>query len=528
MRSQTQSTSPASPPSRRSHTPQLTYQSSQEYTDKSDSPKQSFDSRTSPPTKRNQTAAPNWKTNPKSATYNPKSGQKIEPYDDQRCYSPSLLSQREIHQSYGVSPEYLDRSDTSQITYNPTFQSHSPSHKVGNSQGFNPQPYIAQIITYPMSQQAVSFHNATKYISQPSTYQQQPGTSGVQPRYPGRAQIGPNPAQSNIYYIAPTAMMPQDQILTPKQQTALHLQQYVAMKQAQQALGYGPRIPGAQIPTDFSQYSTSPTDTTTYTRKMYDDTYSLNYMARQQQVNQKAQIQQPRQIAPSIVQLQQSMNMPQYNQMVQRAQSVQNMQVFQNRPGCTASLGRNQSLSQKDLMVGDRYGTSNTSSPQNNVTVRNNVCQSLNIMTQKTVGQIVPMGSQDLVIYQNVIDGDSNRKRITDSNSSLVSNVDNNGSSNKASDGIPGSHFFTVGEQCQSTSQPVVVGDQKLVTKQHLGSNIVGRQMYYSQVVAGTSEHLPNTNDTSAKKSSSETSLRTSRPANTKNTLENTSAGGFL
>lgn len=507
----------------------------------SDSPKQSFD-RSSPPTKRNQTAAPNWKTNTKSATYNPKSGQKIESYDDQRCYSPSLLSQREIHQSYGVSSDYLDSSrDTSQITYNPTFQSHSPAHgpnKMGNTQAFNPQPYIAQIITYPMSQQAVSFHNASKYISQPSTYQQQPGTSGVQ-RYPGRAQLGANQAQPNIYYIAPPSMVPQsmqDQMLSQKQQTALHLQQYVAMKQAQQALAYSPRIPGGQTPQDFSPYSTSPSDTSVYTRKMYDDNYSLNFI-RQQQVNQKAQLQTQsmRQISPSIVQLQQNIgqgiNMPQYNQMVQRAQSVQNMQVFQNRPGCTASLGRNQSLSQKDLMSAERYGltntTSNTSSPQNNVSIRNNVCQSLNIMTQKTVGQIVPVGNQDLVIYQNVLDSDG-RKRITDSNTSL-SNIESNGSNKNVivPDGKQG--FFTVSgdEQCQSVNQQVA--DQKLVPKQHLGSNIVGRQMYYSQVVTGTeSGILPNTNDVSAKKSSSENSLRTSRPASQKNTLENSSAGGYL
>lgn len=342
--------------------------------------------------------------------------------DDSRSYSPGHLTQREIHQSYGVTSEtYMDR-ESSQITYNPTFQSHSPAHKPQV-----PQPYIAQIITYPMSQQAVAYHNAQKYITQPGiTYQQQPAIQ----RYPGRAQPDNNPqaVQPNIYYIAPTAMMPTPQmpepaqILTPKQQTALHLQQYVAMKQAQQAMAFGTQ----RMPADFGNYCAGSAESpASFARKMYErqeEGYSLNYnMTLGRTPNM-----------PKIVPGQ-SLRQP-----VPIVPNVQRVSGFQNRPGCTASLGRN---FQK---TGDQSASVNLQSMQSSQmqSVPVNSRSSVSITgVQKTVGQIVPMGGQDLVIYQNVDD-----------------------------------NFFA--------DQPSGGQSGEVKQKQHLGSNIVGRQMYYSQVVS--------------------------------------------
>lgn len=546
-----QPTSPASPPSRRSHsTPPSTYTCNQSE-DKQE--KLLYDNRTGSPIKRSPIPANTWKTNQKIPQFTPKPpGQKVDPCEDQRCYSPNLLTQREIHQSYGVSQEYIEttRETSSQITYNPTFQSCSPSHvpvkQSPIAQTLPPQPYIAQIITYPMSQQAVAYQNATqKYISQTPTYQPQPiqqpqpGPSITQQRYPGRAQPGiQQTSQQSIYYIAPTAMtpppLPPEQILTPKQQTAIHLQQYVAMKQAQQAMGYNQRIPGGQTIHDFGQYCPSPNESPgNYNRKLYDRTdesYSLNFMTvGRQPISQKAVLQSQtlRQTSPGIAQLQQSVAVsPNVQQYATLIRSSNNAGGFQNKPGCTASLGRSQSLNQKDTITAERYGISSPTtviSPQNNVAIRNNLCQSLNIVTQKTVGQIVPSGNQDLVIYQNLTGATAVVDQRVIVNSSIV-NTDASGKIVQDNKGRE--NFFTGTDMCQVGQ----TSEQKSVSKPHLGSNIVGRQVYYSQVVsaneqkAGNSSFMVSMPDSSLKKGVSDISVKGGRPPlpSKNNSLENT------
>ncbi|GBP75852.1 hypothetical protein EVAR_53925_1 [Eumeta japonica] len=85
------------------------------------------------------------------------------------------------------------------------------------------QPYIAQIVTYPMSQQVTS--QTPQYIAPPEQYQDPEETS----RLP--------------LYFVPASPHP-EQIAQQRHQTAIHLQQYVAMKQAQQHMfSYYQRAP---------------------------------------------------------------------------------------------------------------------------------------------------------------------------------------------------------------------------------------------------------------------------------------------
>ncbi|XP_013144231.1 PREDICTED: pollen-specific leucine-rich repeat extensin-like protein 3, partial [Papilio polytes] len=105
---------------------------------------------TKSPVKRPQSAGSNWKSNPKVAPYNQKT-KKTETNEHQRA------NQKEI--------ECEISAEASQITYNPTFQSHSPAHSAKGQ-----QPYIAQIVSYPKSQQ-VNPPSPPKFIAPPEEYQ---------------------------------------------------------------------------------------------------------------------------------------------------------------------------------------------------------------------------------------------------------------------------------------------------------------------------------------------------------------------
>ncbi|XP_063633341.1 uncharacterized protein LOC134804278 isoform X1 [Cydia splendana] len=164
------------------------------------------------PMKRTQSAGPCWRGAPKVGPMpKPKGDRKDEPVA-------------------GCSKD-------SQITYNPTFQNHSPAHSSKS------QPYIAQLVSYPLAAPA----SPTKFIAPPEEYQD-PDVSTVD-REITMTQVN---SQSQIYYIhgnaAATGAHPD--IVQQRQQTAIHLQQYVAMKQAQQQMfsSYMQRSPHAVYP----------------------------------------------------------------------------------------------------------------------------------------------------------------------------------------------------------------------------------------------------------------------------------------
>ncbi|XP_048006347.1 uncharacterized protein LOC125241773 [Leguminivora glycinivorella] len=164
------------------------------------------------PMKRTQSAGPCWRGAPKVAPMpKPKGDKRDEPVA-------------------GCSKD-------SQITYNPTFQNHSPAHSAKG------QPYIAQLVSYPMAAPA----SPTKFIAPPEEYQD-PDVSSVD-RQITVTQVN---SQTQIYYIhgnAAATGAPPD-IVQQRQQTAIHLQQYVAMKQAQQQMfsSYMQRSPHAVFP----------------------------------------------------------------------------------------------------------------------------------------------------------------------------------------------------------------------------------------------------------------------------------------
>ncbi|KAI8429469.1 hypothetical protein MSG28_000105 [Choristoneura fumiferana] len=187
-----------SPPNRRSHSAQT--QESRPSTSDWDPNKS--------PVKRSLSAGSNWKSNSKVAPF-PK------PKDKKDDAEPSC-------------------SKDSQFTYNPTFQNHSPAHTKN-------QPYIAQISSYPLSQQ-VTPPSPSKFIAPPAEYQD-PGTSE---RLMTVAQVN---TQSQIYYKQGNGNTTPD-IVQQRQQTAIHLQQFVAMKQAQQQMfmTYMQRSPHAVLP----------------------------------------------------------------------------------------------------------------------------------------------------------------------------------------------------------------------------------------------------------------------------------------
>ncbi|XP_059060318.1 uncharacterized protein LOC131853445 [Achroia grisella] len=381
-----------SPPSRRAHSAQSHHQGE---------PRQingdNWQDPTKSPVKRPQSAGANWKNNPKVGPYNQKP-KKNEANECQRS------NQKEDMTGSG--------QDMSQITYNPTFQTHSPAHSAKSQ-----QPYKAQIISYPMSQQ-VTPPSPPKYIAPPEEYQD-PQNNVVDNKYNNQRQQQPaTPANSqpHIYYIHgnSTTNINQD-LAQQRQQTAIHLQQYVAMKQAQQQMfTYLQRGPHTVFPN--VEYSQSPNPNRMYEGEEYIPQYTHPNM-RPHSAPTPVGVVRPMPVAPGF-------NLPDGAHMVPmpmwphmapvvstmgpwvQGQVPPEMQYYPQsqfvpmyRPNSAGSAG---TLTRYHKKEGDGE-------------VKNNVCQSINLVRQKPIGQIVSIPGQDLTVCNSTSDSPSPASVSTDS-----------------------------------------------------------------------------------------------------------------
>ncbi|XP_045542343.1 extensin [Papilio machaon] len=351
------------------------------------------------PVKRPQSAGANWKSNPKVAPYNQKT-KKTETNEHQRA------SQKEI--------ECEISTETSQITYNPTFQSHSPAHSAKGQ-----QPYIAQIVSYPKSQQ-VNPPSPPKFIAPPEEYQDP--QNNVDNKYNNVQKPAPTTQpnnQGNIYYIhGNTAAGFSQDIVHQRQQTAIHLQQYVAMKQAQQQMyTYFQRGPHTIFPNvDFTQ-----------TPRMYEgEEFSVQYghpAMRPHSAPTPVGVVRPMPVAPGfkplpdgthMVQMPMWTHMPPVvstmpwvpGQVPHEMQYYPQSQYFpMYRAHSAGSAGTLTRYHKKEACEGDVK----------------NVCQSINVVRQKVVGQIVSVASQgpglgqELTVCSSASDSPSPASVSTDS-----------------------------------------------------------------------------------------------------------------
>ncbi|CAH0722236.1 unnamed protein product, partial [Brenthis ino] len=368
-----------SPPPRRSHSAQSHHppESRQINGDNWHDPTKS-------PVKRPQSAGANWKSNPKVAPY--QKPKKNEVNENQRS------SQKE---SDTTCQSVHTGQDVSQITYNPTFQTHSPAHSA------KAQPYIAQIISYPMSQQ-VTPPSPPKFIAPPEEYQDP--QNNVDNKYvtSQRQTQGPAPSpmntQSNIYYIHGNAANTNPDLAQQRQQTAINLQQYVAMKQAQQQMfTYLQRGPHTVFPNvDYSQIPTP---------RMYEENPQFGIRP------------------PTPVGVVRPMSMPPFNpldgsHMVQMP--MWPMPPVVSTMGPWLSQGHEMQYypqSQFMPMYRNSAGSAGTLTryhkKESNEEVKN-VCQSINLVRQKQIGQIVTVG-QELTVCNNTSDSPSPASVSTDS-----------------------------------------------------------------------------------------------------------------
>ncbi|XP_060810267.1 uncharacterized protein LOC106129443 isoform X2 [Amyelois transitella] len=350
------------------------------------------------PVKRPQSAGANWKNNPKVAPYNQKP-KKNEANEQQRS------NQKD---DSGFSQE------VSQITFNPTFQSHSPAHSAKSQ-----QPYVAQIVNYPVTQQ-VTPPTTPKYIAPPEEYQD-PQTSvdnkfsNIQNQNQGQTPVTQANSQSHIYYIhgnATTSVSHPD-LAQQRQQTVIRLQHYVAMKQAQQQMyTYMARGPHTVYPN--VEYGQPP-------NRMYEgEEYVSQYphqAIRPHSAPTPVGVVRPMPVAPGC-------NMPDGSHMVQMpiwshmtpvvstmgpwvaGQVPPEMQYYPQsqfmpmcRPNSAGSAGTLTRYHKKDSDDG----------------VKDNLCQSINLVRQKPIGQIVSIPGQDLTLCNNPSDSPSPASVSTDS-----------------------------------------------------------------------------------------------------------------
>lgn len=332
------------------------------------------------PVKRPQSAGSNWKNNPKVApcTQKPK---KNEVNEQQRTSNAKF--------------EHISSSNQD-LTYNSTFQ-HSPAHS-----GKTQQPYIAQIVSYPMSQQ-VTPPSTPKYIAPPEEYQD-PHNNVTDPHnneYGTQTVVTQN--QSHIYYIHGNTNVPQD-IAQQRQQTAIHLQQYVAMKQAQQQMfTYLQRQPHTVFP-NVDPYQRDP-------NRMYEHEEYAQYSTMRPHSA-------PVGVRPVPV-------IPGLNPM--DSAHAHQLPMWSPMPQVVSSMGpwipgQSQELQYypQSHFVHNMYransaGSAGTLTRYHKVVDdKNNVCQSINLVRQKPVGQIV-MGGQDLTVCSNASDSPSPASVSTDS-----------------------------------------------------------------------------------------------------------------
>lgn len=378
-----------SPPPRRAHSAQSHHHDSRQING------DNWHDPTKSPVKRLQSAGPNWKNNPKVAPHN----QKTKKNDPE-------------HQRPGYKEDMSDSNqDGSQITFNPTFQTHSPAHSAKSQ-----QPYIAQIISYPMTQQ-VTPPSTPKYIAPPEEYQD-PQNNIVDNKYNNTRQspVTVN-SQSHIYYIhgnASTTVAPD--IAQQRQQTAIHLQQYVAMKQAQQQMfTYLQRGPHTVFPNmDYSQ--------TGHPNRVYegeDHVPQYGHPAMRPQSAPSPVGVRPVQVGPGFGPLPDGSHMVQVPMWTHMPPVVSTMgpwvqgQVppeMQYYPQSQfVPMYRANSAGSAGTLT--RYHKKETSDSE----VKNNMCQSINIVRQKPIGQIVSVPGQDLTVCNSMSDSPSPASVSTDS-----------------------------------------------------------------------------------------------------------------
>ncbi|KAI5632019.1 hypothetical protein NE865_15254 [Phthorimaea operculella] len=392
-----------SPPPRRSHSAQSHHHDPRQLNG------DNWNDSNRSPVKRPQSAGSNWKTNPKVAPYNQKP-KKNEVNENQRA------SQKDSEFSES-------NPDISQITYNPTFQTHSPAHSAKSQQ----QPYIAQIISYPMSQQVTppSPPNTPKYIAPPEEYQD-PQNNVVDNKYNNTqkqtttttTQVN---SQSNIYYIQGNATSPVPQDLAQqRQQTAFHLQQYVAMKQAQQQMySYLQRTPHTVFPNvDFAQ------------QRVYE---GEEYVPQYGHVGHPAM--RPHS-APTPVGVVRPMQVP-FNQMPDGTHMMQMPMWAPHMPPVVSTMGpwvpgqvppEMQYYPQSQFMPMYRPNSAGSAGTLTRYhkkesadgEVKNSVCQSINLVRQKPIGQIVSLPGQELTVCNNMSESPSPASVSTDSGVSPV------------------------------------------------------------------------------------------------------------
>lgn len=365
-----------SPPPRRSHSAQSHHPDPRQVNG------DNWQDPTKSPVKRPQSAGANWKSNPKVAPYN----QKPKKTD-------SNGKNKELETS---------NPDVSQITYNPTFQTHSPAHSAK-------QPYIAQIISYPISQQ-VTPPSTPKYIAPPEEYQDPQNVDNKCNNH--RQTPSPATSQTNIYYIHGNAATIPQELVQQRQQTAIHLQQYVAMKQAQQQMfTYLQRSPHTVFPNiDYVQNPNQP--------RMYEGeelaTQYGHHVLRPHSAPTAVGVVRPMPIAPGFtVDGSHVVQMPMWTHMTpvvstmgpwMQGQVPPEMQYYPQsqfapmyRPNAAGSAG---TLTRYKKHDGE---------------VKNNVCQSINLVRQKPIGQIVSLPGQELSVCNNVSDSPSPASVSTDS-----------------------------------------------------------------------------------------------------------------
>ncbi|CAH0600796.1 unnamed protein product [Chrysodeixis includens] len=361
---------------------------------------------TKSPVKRPQSAGANWKSNPKVVPYNQK---------------PKKNEANEHRANHKEAEAQGPGQDMSQITYNPTFQTHSPAHSAKSQ-----QPYIAQIISYPMSQQ-VTPPSPPKYIAPPEEYQD-PQNNVVDNKF--NQNPSPNPqtqkhspvtqvhTQSHIYYIHgnTTATMAQD-IVQQRQQTAMHLQQYVAMKQAQQQMfTYLQRSPHTVFPN--VEYAQCPTPNRTYEGEEFVGQYGHPAM-RPHSAPPPVGVVRPMPVAPGFSPIPDGAHVVQVPMWTHMApvvstmgpwvpgQATAEMQYYPQQQ--FAPMYRPNSAGSAGTLT--RYQKKEPSDSE----VKSNVCQSINLVRQKPIGQIVSIPGQELTVCNNVSDSPSPASVSTDS-----------------------------------------------------------------------------------------------------------------
>jgi hypothetical protein len=351
---------------------------------------------TKSPVKRPHSAGANWKNNPKVAPYNQK---------------PKKNEANECQKSNQKDAMTGSGQDMSQVTYNPTFQTHSPAHAAKTQ-----QPYIAQIISYPMSQQ-VTPPSPPKYIAPPEEYQD-PQNNVPDNKYENRPVTQMNP-ESHIYYIhgnATNTQVTQD-LVQQRQQTAIHLQQYVAMKQAQQQMfTYFQRGPHTVFPNvDYTQ--------TANQHRIYEGNEEFvpqyNHPAmRPHSAPTPVGVVRPMPMTPGFNTMPDGSHMMQMPMWSHMAPVVPTMGPWV--PGQVPSDMQYYPQSQfvpmyRPNSAGSAGTLTRYHKKENDNDVKGNVCQSMNLVRQKQIGQIVSVPGQELTISNNPSDSPSPASVSTDS-----------------------------------------------------------------------------------------------------------------